>query len=109
MKKFVTVAALAAFVLIPNLASAREPSEQIQAVRLCRAEIAQQTGLESDDIRLDQVRLRAQFIRVDLDVWNGSTLQNVRCDVSRGDTLTVASIDPALASAQATPTAAQGQ
>jgi len=53
-------------------------------------------------VRLDQVRVRGTTIRVDLDVWRGGDLNNVRCTVARGGgALTIASITPALQTASA--------
>lgn len=102
MKNFVMSAmALAAFLVVPNVASADEAAARTDAIRLCRAEIVQQTGLTADDVRLDNVRVRLSNIRVDLDVFRNGQLENVRCDVSRtrGEGLTVASITPALQTA----------
>lgn len=101
MKNFVISAmALAAFLVVPNVASADNVSDRTDAIRLCRAEIVQQTGITAEDVRLDNVRVRLSNIRVDLDVFRDGELQNVRCDVARNQgELTVASITPALQTA----------
>ncbi|MEJ0060893.1 MAG: hypothetical protein WDM79_15485 [Terricaulis sp.] len=70
-----------------------------QAIQLCRAEVSVRTGVAADDVRLDQVRVRPRQVRVDLDVWANGQLQNIRCDVQRGDTLEIAEITPALQTA----------
>lgn len=85
--------ALAALVFIPNVASADDASDRSQAIRLCRAEVAAQEGVQAEAVRLDQVRVRPRTVRVDLDVWRNGGLQNVRCEVSRTD-LAIASITP---------------
>lgn len=108
MKNFLfSSMALAAVLFVPGVASADDVSDRGDAIRLCRAEVAAQAGLEADAVRLDQVRVRPRLVRVDLDLWQQGQLQNVRCEVSRtGDELTVASITPALQTASATSTAA---
>jgi len=102
MKNVVLSAALAltAFA-VPSVASADAVSDRTDAIRLCRAAVTEQAG-EGRTVRLDQVRVRGTTIRVDLDVWNGGSLQNVRCDVARNQgELTIASITPALQTASA--------
>ena len=100
MKNFVMSAmALAAVLVIPGVASADEVSDRSQAIALCRAEVQAQAGADAT-VRLDQVRVRPRQVRVELDLWRGSNLQNVRCDVQRGAAeLTIASITPALQTA----------
>ena len=102
MRNTLFAVALAALVVIPNLAAASESSDRAEAVRLCRAEVVTQTGLEESQVRFDRAHVGARTVRVDIDVWRDGRLQNVRCDVARGETLTIASIDPAL---QASPAA----
>lgn len=102
MKNFVmSAAALAAF-MIPGVAAADDVADRTEAIRLCRAEVVSQTGLDAGSVRLDQVRVRGTSIRVDLDVWRDGSLNNVRCDVARnrGD-LTIAQITPAQQTASA--------
>jgi hypothetical protein len=101
MKNFIMSAmALAAVLVVPNVASADDlAAERSQAIALCRAEVQAQAGAEAT-VRLDQVRVRARTFRVDLDLWRGSNLQNVRCDVERGQELTIASITPTVQTAQ---------
>lgn len=94
--------AIAAAALLPNPASADEISDRTQAIQLCRAEVSQQAGIEAGQARLDQVRVRPHTVRVDLDVWANGNLRNVRCDVTRGATLQIASISPALTATAAT-------
>jgi hypothetical protein len=90
--------ALAVVVAIPTVASADDVADRNQAIALCRAEVTAQAG-EAASVRLDQVRVRPRAVRVDFDVWRNGDLQNVRCDVSRGAELTIASITPALQTA----------
>jgi hypothetical protein len=102
MKKFLMSAmALTAVLIVPDLASADEVADRTQAIRLCRAEVAAQTGLEPDSVHLDQARVRGRSIRVDLDIWRDGRLQNVRCDVRRGDAVEIVAITPALQTATA--------
>lgn len=100
MKNFALSAmALAAVLVIPNVASADEVADRNQAIALCRAEVQAQAGADAT-VRLDQVRVRPRAVRVDLDLWRGGALQNVRCDVARSaDQLTIASISPTLQTA----------
>jgi hypothetical protein len=100
MKNFVMSAmALAAVLVIPSVASANDlAAERNEAIALCRAEIQAQAGADAT-VRLDQVRVRPRVVRVDLDLWRGNALQNVRCEVTRGDQLTIASISPTLQTA----------
>lgn len=100
MKNFVMSAmALAAVLVIPGVASADDVSDRSQAIALCRAEVQAQAGSDAT-VRLDQVRVRPRQVRVELDLWRGSNLQNVRCDVQRGaGELTIASITPAVQTA----------
>ncbi|HYD88140.1 MAG TPA: hypothetical protein VEA80_11735 [Vitreimonas sp.] len=107
MKNFLMSAmALAAFA-IPGVAAADDVSDRTEAIRLCRAEVSSQAGLDIADVRLDQVRVRGTSIRVELDVWRDGDLQNVRCDVARNrGEVTIASISPAIQTASAQPAAA---
>jgi len=99
MKKFlISALALAAFA-VPAVASANPAADRNAAIALCRADIAAQAGVDAAQLELDNVRVRAGLIRVDFDLWNNGSLQNIRCDVSRGAELTVASITPALQTA----------
>lgn len=100
MKNFALSAmALAAVLLIPNVASANDVTDRSEAISLCRAEVQAQAGADAS-VRLDQVRVRPRAVRVELDVWRGGRLQNVRCEVARGDEqLTIASISPAVQTA----------
>lgn len=98
MKKFFSYAVLAAAVLAsPTAAFAGDNvADRSNAIQLCRAEVAAQAGAEADQVRLDQVRLRPRLVRVDFDLWRNGDLQNIRCEVTRGEQLTIASITPAL-------------
>src|SRR5688572_12763934 len=87
-------AAILAFTAFATPAFADDASDRSDAIALCRAEIAGRAGVEPDQIRLDTVRTRPRVIRVDLDVWSAGSLQNVRCEVSRGEALVIASINP---------------
>jgi len=99
MKNFVMSAmALAAVLVMPNVANADEVSDRNQAISLCRAEVQAQAGADAT-VRLDQVRVRPRVVRVDIDLWRGNSLQNVRCEVTRGQELTIASISPTLQTA----------
>lgn len=101
MKNFVLSAmALAAVLVLPGVASADDASDRNQAIRLCRAEVSSQAGVDVADVRLDQVRVRLRNVRVELDVWRAGQLQNVRCDVVRNaGEPTIASITPTLQTA----------
>ena len=86
-----------ATVFAPSIASAdSNTSDRAAAIQLCRTQVAAQAGVDAAQVRLDQARESLHRVRVDLDVWRGAQLQNVRCDVTRGDggALTVASITP---------------
>lgn len=100
MRNFLMSAmALAAVLVIPGVASADEVSDRNAAIALCRAEVQAQAGADAN-VRLDQVRVRPRAVRVDIDLWRGGNLQNVRCEVSRtGEQLTIASISPTLQTA----------
>lgn len=96
MKEFAVAAlALAAALAVPNTGRADDTADRTEAISLCRAEVQAQAGADAK-VRFDQVRVRPQVVRVDLDVWHDGALQNVRCDVQRGQPLTIASITPPL-------------
>ena len=101
MKKFVLSAiALAAVLVVPGVANAGDAEDRNEAIRLCRAEVSSQAGVDVADVRLDQVRVRLRNVRVELDVWRAGELQNVRCDVARNaGELTIAAITPTLQTA----------
>lgn len=107
MKNFLMSAmALAAFA-VPSIAAADDATDRTNAIRLCRTEVAAQTGA---DVRLDQVRVRGTSIRVELDVWRDGALQNVRCDVARNrGEVTIASITPPIQTASAQPASATAE
>lgn len=100
MRNFLMSAvALATVLVIPGVASASEDSaDRSHAIALCRAEVQAQAG-DTASVRLDQARVRPNSVRVDLDLWRDGRLQNVRCDVSRGQELTIAAITPAVQTA----------
>lgn len=100
MKTFLMSAlALTAVLVIPGVANADDVSDRNAAIHLCRSEVQAQAG-ESATVRLDTVRVRPRTVRVELDLWRGGALQNVRCDVARGGPqLTIAAITPALQTA----------
>lgn len=98
----ISVASLAAVLTAPSGASADEVSDRTQAIRLCRAQVSAQAAVDPAQVRLDQVRVRPREVRVHLDLWRGGQLQNIRCDVARGDgELSVAAITPPLQTASA--------
>lgn len=101
MKNFLMSAmALTAVLIIPGAAFADDVSDRTEAIRLCRAEIAAQAGVDAGDVRLDQVRVRGRTVRVDLDLWTNGDLANIRCEVNRtGGELSIAAITPALQTA----------
>jgi hypothetical protein len=104
MKSFLMSAmALTAVLVIPGAAFADDASDRTQAIRICKAEIAAQAGVDAASVRLDQVRVRGTSVRVDLDLWRNGDLQNIRCDVRRGEELSIASITPVLQTASAAP------
>ncbi len=97
---------LAAILFVPGVSYADDVSDRTEAIRLCRAEVAAQAGVGVDAVRLDQVRVRPRAVRVDLDLWRDRQLQNVRCEVSRGQgELAIAAITPTLQTAASTATA----
>jgi len=101
MKKFLFSAmALAAFGL-PAMASADTASDRSAAIALCRAEVVSQWNAAPEQVRLDNALVRARLVRIDLDLWRDGQLQNVRCEVTRGAELTIASITPAVQVASA--------
>jgi hypothetical protein len=94
--------AVLAATLTPGLAAADTAADQHAAIQLCRTQIASQAGVSADAVHLGQVRARLSHIRVDIELWRGSQLQNVVCDVARtGGQLTVASITPTIQTASA--------
>jgi hypothetical protein len=102
MKNILVSAVVFAALFSPSLAFAdQNTQDRSRAIQLCQAEVAAQAGLDADAVRLDNVRLRASVVRVDFDVWREGQLQNVRCEVTRGDQLQIASITPALGAAAA--------
>jgi hypothetical protein len=102
MKTTMFALAFAALSFSAPAASAGETEDRTAAIRLCRAEVAQQAGVTEADARFDEVRVRSRAVRVDIDLWRDGQLTNVRCEVSRdGDQLTVASISPSLQLASA--------
>ena len=48
---------------------------------------------------LEAVSVRPRAVRVELDLWRNGQLQTVRCEVTRGQELTIAAITPALQTA----------
>lgn len=110
MKNFLMSAmALSAVFVIPGAALADDASDRSQAIRLCKAEVAAQAGVDVSEVRFDQARVRGGSVRIDLDLWRNGDLENIRCDVSRrGPELTIAAITPAVQTASAAaPAAAQ--
>jgi hypothetical protein len=89
---------LTAVLVMPGVASANDVADRNQAISLCRAEVEAQAGADAT-VRFDQVRVRPRAVRVEFDVWRNGQLQNVRCDVARGQELTIAAITPALQTA----------
>ncbi len=99
MRNFLMSAmALATVLVVPGVASANDVTDRGHAISLCRAEVQAQFG-EGASVGLDQVRVRPNLVRVDLDLWRDGQLQNVRCDVARGQELTIAAITPGLQTA----------
>ncbi len=99
MRNFLMSAmALTAVLVIPGVASADDVSDRNHAISLCRAEVEAQAG-EGATVRFDHVRVRPRTVRVELDLWRNGQLQNVRCDVARGQELTIAAITPTLQTA----------
>jgi hypothetical protein len=97
---FLAVLALAAVVTAPGLANAA--TDQNAAVQLCRNEVATQAGVDGADLRLTQVRDRLASVRVHFNLWRNGQAQGIDCEVSRHQgALTVASINPPLATATA--------
>jgi hypothetical protein len=98
MKNFLFSAmAIAAVFVMPSAAFANDVSDRTDAIRLCRVEVAAQAGVNVDQVRLDQVRVRRSLVRVDLDLWRNGDLENIRCDVNRaGAELQIAQITPTL-------------
>ena len=103
MKNFLMSAmALTAVIVMPGAAFADDVADRREAIRLCRAEVSAQAGVDARELRLDQVRTRGRSVRVDLDLWRNGRLQNIRCDVDRTEEqLTVAAVSPTLQTAAA--------
>ncbi len=95
-KILVSLAAMFAVVAFPSFARADEVGDRSAAIQLCRAEIAAQAGASAESVRFDQVRVRLRVVRVDFDLWRNGQLENVRCEVTRGSELQIASITPSL-------------
>ncbi|MDX2277266.1 MAG: hypothetical protein NW206_17610 [Hyphomonadaceae bacterium] len=93
---FVSGLALASMFAVAAPADATSASDRAAAIQVCREEVGRQAGVEPDTIRLDQVRARGRGFRVDLDLWQGGQLTNVRCETAGGDSQVVANITPAL-------------
>lgn len=102
----ISVAALTAVLAAPGPASADDVSDRSQAIEFCRTQISSQAGIDESAVRFDQVRVRPHSVRVDFDLWRHGQLQNVRCEVPRGQELS-ASITPPLqtSASAAAPTA----
>ena len=99
-KVFMSSVIVAALLGLASPVSAQPArSDASAAINLCRTTVAQQTGAALDHVRFDEVHQRAHAVLVDLNLWADGKLTNVRCEVARGDTLTVASISPELHSA----------
>ena len=99
MRNFLMSAmALTAVLVMPGVASANDVADRAQAISLCRAEVRAQAGADAT-VRFDQVRVRPRAVRVEFDVWRNGQLQNVRCEVTRGQELTIAAITPTLQTA----------
>lgn len=98
MKYFLSLAIVAAAVLASPTASARDANvaDRSAAIQLCRTEVAARAGADAEAVRLDQVRVRPSLVRVDFDLWRDGQLQNIRCEVTRGEQLEIASITPEL-------------
>lgn len=96
----ISALALASFLSLASPAAADDAGDRSRAIQICRTEVANQAG-SGAEVRLDQARVRLRLVRVDLDVWRGSQLQNVRCDVARGadGQVSIASITPAVQTA----------
>lgn len=99
LKSLAAAATLAILLGLPGPAFADPVADRNGAIALCRNEVAARAGVEAGTVQLDQARLRGRLVRVDLDLWRDGRLQNIRCDVSRGPALTIASITPAVQTA----------
>lgn len=93
--------AVASLIMLPAPAAADDVARQNEAIALCRAEVAELTGVERAQVRLDQVRVRPSHVRVDLDLWRAGHLTNIRCDVEQDGERRLATISPALTTATA--------
>lgn len=91
-KTALALAALFATLASPTLARADDAGDRTAAIRACRAEVVDREGVSEDRVRLDQVRVRARVVRVDLDLWRNGALENIRCEVNRTGGATVATI-----------------
>jgi hypothetical protein len=101
MRKFLFSGVVALMALSAMPAGAQPSNNLSQAIALCRNTVAQQSGADLDHVRFDQAHQRAHAVLVDINLWSSGHLTNVRCEVARGDTLTIASITPALQTATA--------
>lgn len=76
--------------------------DRSEAIRVCRAEVAERAQVDPQAIRFDNIRAHGRNIRVDLALWSAGALTHVRCQVSLGDDgAQVASIEPPLAGTEA--------
>lgn len=103
MRNLILASAAALGVLASAGAVSAQPANAVgQAVALCRNTVAQQAGVSVDRVRLDQARERSRVVLVDVDLWSANNqLTNVRCEVAKGDTLTIANITPEITTATA--------
>lgn len=67
-----------------------------QAASMCRSEVIRQAHVDASDVSVESVRVSSNAVRVSLNVRINRRLQQVRCDVARGDTLTVRGLSPSL-------------
>ena len=86
----------------PQVSAETRGNDLSSAIALCRTTVAEQAGADLDHVRFDQIRQRPRAVLVDVDLWSADgRLTNVRCEVTRGETLAIASITPALNAATA--------
>src|SRR5262245_6692244 len=104
MRNLVLSSILAATVLFSfaDAVQAAPRNNVSDAIALCRTTVAEQAGVSVDLARLEQARERPRAIWVDINLWSANNhLTNVRCEVTKGETLSIASISPPLNTATA--------
>jgi hypothetical protein len=101
MRTTIVSLVLLASAITPGVAAAGSGSDQAAAVQLCRSQVAEQAGVDIDNVRLTGVRESLRRLRVSVSLWRDGAQQTVRCEIDRGEQPTLVSIDPPVQTASA--------